>query len=492
LIRVLLAKVPHPSQGGDATAWITTTLAERYNPYFLTMVGLCAGDPRALAFGDAVIASSTVRHDYGKIEPNRLGKLRFEHRVDHRKIDPTLMHSLVEFVEHRGTAPFKVKLGVMSTCNQVTKVPKVFEYLTQNIVRGLAGDSDDRTLMALEMEAHAVAYAAQESKIPTWLVIKGVCDHADAKKGDKPRARAIRNATTIALQLLRTIIVTRFLAEERYDAGREAEREAEEAFKQGDVEAAKKYAEDAYLQGRRSPTTRRRYLHSLMQLGEDTTVKELIKDLRQTVLFYDHVTLAMEATRLWRQGDYGEVSRLLTDKRVEGHRQLMYLKAINNVFLHGAAPAALTKARSLLEQALKLPPFDPRPWWIEVNLFWVLRLLKAPAAARERVFRQADASLRSAIGRSPKSGARSLYLLLFAISDKEEDFDREAKKMIRQARSVHVALELVDMVYERLEKLREKQVIKDTAHYWTTICRWLRQAKKVGRTVRRNTAEAMK
>lgn len=152
LTRVLLAKSPDPSQGGDAAAWITTHLAEKYKPYAIAMVGICAGNPSLLKLGDVVVASATARHDYGKIVKarslkNRSGtliqqygqKLVLQHRGELCKVSDPLAPELSAFLSQhypsysyrvkRTSSKFNVAFGVMATGNQVIKVSGIFEYL---------------------------------------------------------------------------------------------------------------------------------------------------------------------------------------------------------------------------------------------------------------------------------------------------------------------------------------------------------------------------
>jgi len=52
--------------GGVAAAQLATELVQRLHPGCLAMCGVCAGNPRALALGDVVIAEMAYAYDEGK------------------------------------------------------------------------------------------------------------------------------------------------------------------------------------------------------------------------------------------------------------------------------------------------------------------------------------------------------------------------------------------------------------------------------------------
>lgn len=516
LVKILLTKTPDPCQGGDAAAWITTTIAQRYDPHCIVMVGMCAGDRKVLKLGDVVIATSTLRHDHGKLEKRSSPtRLTFHHRHEPIKIEEELTTQLrtyvLEHYEVQGTSDikqegeFKVAFGVIATGNQVTKVPGVFSYLKQQIVPSLLGDEHNRTLIGLEMEAYSVAYAAKNSRIPVWLVVKGVSDFADRHKHDEAQPSAIQNATLVTLDILKEVIAGRFVRSIEKDAIA-LEQKAQSAFLCGNIEEAKSAATQAHQLGRRSTLTRRRYLHSLTQFGEYDAAWKAIEDYRRTgtVALNDHVTTEVAATILWREGQYDGAQKLLSAERIKGHRQLLYLRAVNEVLRiesedHCRGSVAgktsvshLKKARNLLDRAMRMQIGGAPPWWIMVNLYWVLRLLNASDEEQAAEFRRASESLHRTINESGKGAPRLYLLFLLATAGNRTEFDRQAEKMSRDISGIQVPLELMDTIYERLEILHRRGILADYQDYWTRICRWLRRARKIGRPVREATARLMK
>jgi hypothetical protein len=451
-----------------------------------------------------VISSATVRHDFGKLTKKGClwPRLDFEHRRESQKINGHLTNELLRFLAKYGADNFTLHFGVMSTGNQVTKIRGVFSYLKKHVMRGLAGDEYNRGLLALEMEAHAVAYAAEKSNVPQWLIVKGVSDYADPKKADDHREAAIHNAYKVTLSIIRDIIVDCFVREPG-NQGVEEERRAKEAFNEGDILRMQEAARKAYSFGRRSPSIRRRYIATLTQSGDYAMANRLIEEFREGRELYDHVTRGIEAAILWRQGLYDEACSILPDDVIGGDRELLYLRAMSELFAkepldYSSAGSGMSsrkhidKARSLLETALQVQlERKPAPWWIRVNLFWVLRLLADDPKEQEEAFANAFNTLEGAIKQSPISGTPRLYLLLLlAIGERHDDFTTEINRYAN-GHHIHLPLETVDMVYLRLKVLAGRGLLPQFAHYWSEICGWVRRVRTVGRPVRGETLRIM-
>lgn len=498
VVQVLLAKLPDASQGGDVSAVLAARLAERYKPFLLALVGLCAGHPVKTRLGDVVVASATVRHDFGKLGRERRlifwRRLTFKHRREPLRIRGDFVTDLLNLFDKK-KFDFRVTVGVISTGNQVTRLPKIFEYLAENVLDGVVGDEYDRAVLALEMEAHAVAYAAEKSGVPRWLIVKGVCDHADDAKSDSHHTIAVRNAAQVVQDITSRIVVSHFKRDRRLDALR-FERAAATAFEEGEIEQAATAAAEAHQLGRRSPIVRRRYVfQSLTQYGRYIEASEILDQYEETGILNDRLTRELRVTILWRAGYYREALGLLGDDVIEGDRQLLYLRAMNEVFFNepasyiqlesqfGAATDHFHTARNLLETALRIDD-GPTPWWIWVNLYWVLRVLHASEQELQRVFVAAKASVDSAIAAVPSKGVPRLYrLFLLATAGRKDEFKRLILKRDEVDR-VHLALEAVDMVYLRLKVLRGRLILNDQDEYWFDICDWLRRVRTIGRPAR--------
>jgi tetratricopeptide (TPR) repeat protein/nucleoside phosphorylase len=89
--------------------------------------------------------------------------------------------------------PFQIHVGPIATGNTVVKVPGFFDRLA----------SQQRGVLALEMEASAIGYAAHTLAVPNMIVVKGVMDDASPAKSDRVRQFAARAAAEVLIGFLR-------------------------------------------------------------------------------------------------------------------------------------------------------------------------------------------------------------------------------------------------------------------------------------------------
>lgn len=89
--------------------------------------------------------------------------------------------------------PFAVVAGPTASGSYVAKDGESWDRLKAMGVR---------TVVGLEMEAATIATVADGQKVPHWLVVKGVMDHADPKKDDRYKRFAARAAAEVLFALL--------------------------------------------------------------------------------------------------------------------------------------------------------------------------------------------------------------------------------------------------------------------------------------------------
>jgi nucleoside phosphorylase len=99
---------------------------------------------------------------------------------------------LYEDVDGPEKLPFKVFTGPMASGNAVMAEANIWRWLEAN----------QRSLLALEMEAATIATVARERQVPHWLVAKGVMDHADTDKDDRFKAFAARASAEVLFALV--------------------------------------------------------------------------------------------------------------------------------------------------------------------------------------------------------------------------------------------------------------------------------------------------
>lgn len=91
------------------------------------------------------------------------------------------------------TLPYQIRPGPMASGAVVVKDGVTWDALR---VAGV------RTITALDMEAAAIAQVAHRLRVPRWVVVKGVMDHADPAKDDRVKAFAARAAADVLLRFL--------------------------------------------------------------------------------------------------------------------------------------------------------------------------------------------------------------------------------------------------------------------------------------------------
>ena len=89
--------------------------------------------------------------------------------------------------------PFAVTVAPMASGSFVAKAGDSWDRLRASGVRSVA---------ALDMEAATIATVAATQRVPHWLVVKGVTDHADSRKDDRYQRFAARVSAEVLYALL--------------------------------------------------------------------------------------------------------------------------------------------------------------------------------------------------------------------------------------------------------------------------------------------------
>lgn len=133
--------------------------------------------------------------------PARLSAMESEGLVGWTQDSPTLTErgrsfisrTLYDDVDGPGTLPYAVVAGPVASGSAVVGDGATWERLKASGVRTVAG---------LDMEAATIATVAEARKVPQWLVVKGVVDHADATKDDRYQRFAARASAEVLFALL--------------------------------------------------------------------------------------------------------------------------------------------------------------------------------------------------------------------------------------------------------------------------------------------------
>lgn len=161
-------------------------LIKHFRPRYLIMVGIAAGvvqaDVEKQIYGDVVVADVIWNFSSGKfVSPEkadiRFGEIGFIPRPTVIKINPEIVPFIKEASESK-EKQCHVFVGPMASGSAVVANS---EFLNKSIRTQYSHTA------GLDMEAYAIAYAAENATKPrpVPLIIKSVCDYADSGKSDQ-------------------------------------------------------------------------------------------------------------------------------------------------------------------------------------------------------------------------------------------------------------------------------------------------------------------
>lgn len=177
--------------GMVAMASLTTNVIHNFTPQYVAMPGIAAGIKKKTNLGDAVVAEFTWDYGAGKEITSENGYGRHLNTFQPIQTDPTLLSKMRCLKQDKtfldsiaegfnGKVPdtkFKIVIGPMATGAAVIADPKKVQDIMEN---------QTRNVVAIEMEAYGMYYAAHWSvrPKPKFLTVKSICDYADEKKDD--------------------------------------------------------------------------------------------------------------------------------------------------------------------------------------------------------------------------------------------------------------------------------------------------------------------
>jgi len=178
------------SKGMPSSAALAAQVCILFRPKFIVMLGICAGVQRKTNLGNVIVADPTWDWGSGKIAESGDGERIFLAAPQQRPLNTQISQlcldlsadaALVRTIRSgwSGKLPegeFKVQVGPMASGASVLANDATIQEIT----------SQNRDLIAVEMEAYAVMAAAEYSLLPApiAIAIKSVCDFADSKKSD--------------------------------------------------------------------------------------------------------------------------------------------------------------------------------------------------------------------------------------------------------------------------------------------------------------------
>lgn len=179
------------SDKGLAGAAIAATKAIlTFWPRYIIMPGITAGIKGRSNIGDVVFAD--LSWDWGSGKLKRVGRREeFLPAPFQRRLNETLsrgakmLESEPEFLKERWLASANVKPSVMPVVRVGAMASGASVLQSSAAVKKVISQHKD--LLAIEMEAFSLMFAAETSPVPRPLAIvaKSVCDNGDGKKNDK-------------------------------------------------------------------------------------------------------------------------------------------------------------------------------------------------------------------------------------------------------------------------------------------------------------------
>ncbi|WP_206540766.1 5'-methylthioadenosine/S-adenosylhomocysteine nucleosidase family protein [Nocardiopsis potens] len=195
-------------QGQRACMGALENLRRHYDPALLALVGIGGGVHDGVALGDVVVGTRVVYYDLRKETGQGT-----RHRGEEREAPADVLHSVNAFFTEHGEPAllpaasaggtrdggFKAHHGPIGSGDAV-----IADEDNENR-RFLRGYNDK--VLAVDMEAGGLSQFCQENSVgsgrtPGWVVVRGISDHADRRKGDSHHAAAARNAASVLRRLI--------------------------------------------------------------------------------------------------------------------------------------------------------------------------------------------------------------------------------------------------------------------------------------------------
>lgn len=202
--KVVAARAPR--MGMPAAATLASKMGMHFRPRFIAMIGICAGRPNETNLGDVVVANPSW--DYGSGKHALVDGEKVFEPAPHPFPLTTHVRGLVE--QYEGENEVLAQFRSDFRGNKSPTMPKLhigpFASGAAVIARGeLMGDikTQNRKLLAVDMEAYGVASAATElpEPQPDFLMLKGVSDFADEEKNDAYREYAAYMSVQVLARL---------------------------------------------------------------------------------------------------------------------------------------------------------------------------------------------------------------------------------------------------------------------------------------------------
>ena len=188
---IFITAVSVDHKGMSHTAAISARLIAQLRPVYVFMLGICAGVKGKVGLGDVVVASLGWDYGSGKKVKDSAGNPTFLPAPDQLTLDPMIANIAREIASDEGKissiseawraelpdARLTVHIGPMASGSAVVADASQLDMVL----------AQHRETLAVEMEAFGLMVSAVNAlePRPNAIVIKSVCDFANAEKSDK-------------------------------------------------------------------------------------------------------------------------------------------------------------------------------------------------------------------------------------------------------------------------------------------------------------------
>lgn len=203
----------HAAQMGMvATSAAVAKVSAAFRPRLVVMTGICAGREGEIQLGDVVVVNISWDYGSGKFHKKEGGALRFAPDPVQIALDP-MLRKQAECLAANGR-----KLDEIRRSYTKQNINRVLNVEIGAMASGAAVRADDgffeelaaakRKVIAVEMEAYAVYATAEEMPAPRPrpLVVKSVCDFANADKNDTYQDYAAYTSAVCALDIVKAFL----------------------------------------------------------------------------------------------------------------------------------------------------------------------------------------------------------------------------------------------------------------------------------------------
>jgi nucleoside phosphorylase/xanthosine utilization system XapX-like protein len=186
-------------------ALATKDIIQKWRPKKVVLVGIAGGLRSDVQLGDVVVSEQIVDYELGKITTEGL-----EPRWSVYRSDPILLDRLRNFQ----SSEWVNGIAIPRPDERVGVRPRIIHDV---VLSGNKVIADERAAGALasvwkraaaiEMEGAGIAAALHQIKdAPPFIVIKGICDKADSKKGDEWQQYAAEAAAAFAMSFVQEML----------------------------------------------------------------------------------------------------------------------------------------------------------------------------------------------------------------------------------------------------------------------------------------------